>query len=233
MRFALGVDDDLADFYEELAHDPTVGRSVRSRPWLRVRRRPEPFEALAWAICEQLIEFERAAAIQRRIVGVFGPRGRSWEGRRAPCATCPRRRRSPARRRRDLSRLTSPKHAPACSCGVARGGEREGGPTRRRPRARWARLRAIPGIGPWTVEMLALCGQGRHDQLPGRGPRFAQVCRAAAQWGRSAGRATKRMFVRVFAPYGRWAAWRQCSRCERRGTSQRGTGCVCVQLQCK
>ena len=30
----------------------------------------------------------------------------------------------------------------------------------------WRRLRAIPGIGAWTVEMLALHGQGRHDQLP-------------------------------------------------------------------
>ena len=30
----------------------------------------------------------------------------------------------------------------------------------------WRRLRAIPGIGAWTVEKLALYGQGRHDQLP-------------------------------------------------------------------
>ena len=30
----------------------------------------------------------------------------------------------------------------------------------------WRRLRAIPGIGSWTVEMLALHGQGRHDQVP-------------------------------------------------------------------
>ncbi|HEY8304545.1 MAG TPA: hypothetical protein VIG42_08160, partial [Solirubrobacteraceae bacterium] len=68
MRFALGVDDDLSAFHKRFARDPLIGRSVRERPWLRVRRRPEPFEALAWAICEQLIEFERAAAIQRRIV---------------------------------------------------------------------------------------------------------------------------------------------------------------------
>ena len=30
----------------------------------------------------------------------------------------------------------------------------------------WARLRAIPGIGPWTVEMVALTGQGRLDVVP-------------------------------------------------------------------
>src|SRR5215218_2389779 len=74
MRFALGVDDDLRPFYDRFRSDPVIGRSVRARPYLRVMRRPEPFEALAWAICEQLIEFERAAAIQRRIVFRLGRR---------------------------------------------------------------------------------------------------------------------------------------------------------------
>ncbi len=74
MRFALGVDDDLRGFHERFRFDPLIGPSVRARPWLRVRRRPEPFEALAWAVCEQLIDFPRAAAIQRRIVFRLGPR---------------------------------------------------------------------------------------------------------------------------------------------------------------
>ncbi|MEA2391874.1 MAG: DNA-3-methyladenine glycosylase, partial [Solirubrobacteraceae bacterium] len=74
MRFALGIDDDLAEFHARFRRDPLIGAAVRSRPWLRVRRRPEPFEALAWAITEQLIEYVRAAAIQRRIVRALGPR---------------------------------------------------------------------------------------------------------------------------------------------------------------
>ena len=60
MRFAFAVDDDLRPFYERFRFDPLLGRAVRARPELRVRRRPEPFEALAWAICEQLIEAQRA-----------------------------------------------------------------------------------------------------------------------------------------------------------------------------
>src|SRR3954464_10603206 len=67
MRFALGVDDDLRPFYDRFRDDELIGASLRARPWIRVIRRPEPFEALAWAITEQLIEFVRAAAIQRRI----------------------------------------------------------------------------------------------------------------------------------------------------------------------
>src|SRR3954454_21948125 len=68
MRFALGVDDDLRPFYERFRSDRLIGASVRRRPWLRIHRRPDPFEALAWAITEQLIEFDRAVRIQRRIV---------------------------------------------------------------------------------------------------------------------------------------------------------------------
>ena len=62
----------LREFYELFRDDPLIGPSVRSRPHLRVTRRVDPFEALAWAICEQLIEYERAAAIERQIVWRLG-----------------------------------------------------------------------------------------------------------------------------------------------------------------
>ena len=74
MRAALGIDQDLRPFYERFRFDPVIGRAVRANPGLRVSSRPDPFEALAWAVCEQLIEFERAAAIQRRLVTRLGRR---------------------------------------------------------------------------------------------------------------------------------------------------------------
>ena len=74
MRFALGVDDDLGEFYRALRRDPLLGPLLRRRPHLRPRRRPWPWEALAWAVVKQLIESGRAAAIQRRIVGRWGSR---------------------------------------------------------------------------------------------------------------------------------------------------------------
>jgi 3-methyladenine DNA glycosylase/8-oxoguanine DNA glycosylase len=206
MRFALGVDDDLADFYKELAHDPTVGRSVRSRPWLRVRRRPEPFEALAWAICEQLIEFERAAAIQRRIVGVFGPRGGSWEGRVGALRDVPSPATlagaAPARLESfDLSE-TRARLLVRVSREVASGRVdlHDSGHERT-----WVRLRAIPGIGPWTVEMLALCGQGRHDQLPAGDLGLIKHVGRRLSGGDPRARATEEDVRSCFAPYGRWA----------------------------
>src|SRR3954453_19560213 len=74
MRFALGVDDDLRPFYERFRFDAVIGAAVRDDPHLRIRRRPDPFEALLAAVTEQLIELQRAGAIQRRIVAALAPR---------------------------------------------------------------------------------------------------------------------------------------------------------------
>ena len=64
-----------------------IGRSVRDHPGLRVRGRPDPFEALAWAICEQLIALQDAVAIERRIVAVMGRRCERTGLRNSPSAT--------------------------------------------------------------------------------------------------------------------------------------------------
>ncbi len=167
MRFALGVDEDLSAFWREFARDPVIGPSIKRRPWLRPRRRPEPFEALAWAICEQLIEYERAAAIQRRIVASMGPRWSAWAGCGRPLRDVP----SPA-----TLAASAPARLESCDLSGSRARllvkvAREATAGRldlhRGDHERaWRRLRAIPGIGPWTVEMLALRGQGRFDQLP-------------------------------------------------------------------
>jgi 3-methyladenine DNA glycosylase/8-oxoguanine DNA glycosylase len=162
LRFALGVDDDLAPFHRRFRGDPLIGLSLRRAPWLRPSRRPEPFEALAWAICEQLIEYAHAAGIERRIVRRLG--------RGAPGTTL-----------RDLpSAAALAGTAPALlesfdlSAGRAvalRRAAREVASGRVDLRMHdhergWRALCAIPGIGAWTVECLGLHGQGRLDQVP-------------------------------------------------------------------
>jgi 3-methyladenine DNA glycosylase/8-oxoguanine DNA glycosylase len=205
MRFALGLDDELGDFYREFASDPLIGRSIKRRPWLRSMRRPEPFEALAWAICEQLIEFERAAAIQRRIVARLGPRW-AGDGRERPLRDVP----SPqtiagtapallesfdlsGSRARLLMRVARE---------VAAGRLDLHDPDHERG---WLRLRAIPGIGPWTVEMLALGGQGRHDQLPAGDLSFIKWVGRRVSGGDPHARASEDQVRKFFAPYGVWA----------------------------
>jgi 3-methyladenine DNA glycosylase/8-oxoguanine DNA glycosylase len=205
MRFALGVDDELGDFYRQFAGDPEIGRSVKQRPWLRAMRRPEPFEALAWAICEQLIEFERATAIQRRIVFAIGPQ---WvaDGRARPLRDVPTPRTiadtAPARlesfdlsgsRARLLVRVARE---------IASGRLDLHDPEHERG---WRRLRAIPGIGPWTVEMLALKGQGRHDQLPAGDLGLIKGVGRRLSGGDPRARASEDEVREFFAPYAPWA----------------------------
>ena len=201
MRFALGVDDDLAPFYRELGGDPLLGRAIRARPWLRVRRRPEPFEALAWAVCEQLIEYERAAAIERRIVAALGPRCAEGSGLRdvpspeALAGAAPARLQSwdlSGSRARLLVRVA---REVACGRVDLRGPDHERG---------WRRLRAIPGIGPWTVEMLALHGQGRHDQLPAGDVGLLKYVGRQLSGGDPRARASEDEVRVWFARYGRW-----------------------------
>jgi 3-methyladenine DNA glycosylase/8-oxoguanine DNA glycosylase len=162
MRLALGIDQDLSEFYERFRFDPLIGRSVRAHPGLRVSARPDPFEALAWAICEQLIEYERAALIERRLTQRLGRRCPDTGLRDSPTATVLAAQAPALLASMDLSpgrSLTLIRAARE----VASGRVDLLDPDHERA---WRRLRRIPGIGSWTIQMLALTGQGRMDQLP-------------------------------------------------------------------
>ncbi len=231
MRFALGVDEDLRAFHTRFVQDPLIGASVRRRPWLRVRRRPEPWEALAWAVCEQLIEFERAAAIERRIVARLGRRCAHTRPEVPPrlAPRDPRDRQGPRGRdgapgdRGDLRDVPTPEAlagvAPALLQSMDLGGARartlvrvahevaRGRIDLRDPdhERTWKRLRAIPGIGPWTVEMLALHGQGRHDQVPAGDVGLLKLVGRKLSGGNPHARAQEHEVRAFFAPYGEWA----------------------------
>jgi 3-methyladenine DNA glycosylase/8-oxoguanine DNA glycosylase len=202
MRFALGVDDDLRAFHDRFRDDPLIGASVRARPWVRVTRRPEPFEALAWAITEQLIEFARAAAIQRRIVRRWGTR-------------CPRTGLCDAPGPRRLSGV-APAELQACDLSAGRAlalirCAREVAAGRVDLHASdhergWARLRRIPGVGSWTLEILALTGQGRYDQLPAGDLNYLKLVGRLQSGGDPHARATEEDVRALFAPYAEWAA---------------------------
>jgi 3-methyladenine DNA glycosylase/8-oxoguanine DNA glycosylase len=201
MRFALGVDHDLRPFLTAFARDPLLGPILRRRPWVRPRRRPEPFEALAWAVCEQLIESGRAAEIERRLVNRHGPR--------SDCGL------------RDVpSASTVAGLAPAQleACGLA--GRRSltlvraarevasGRADLSRHEHVWRRLRAISGIGPWTLQSLALFGQGRDDQIPAGDVAYLKLVGRLARLGR---RATVEEVHAFFAPYAPYAGLAGCA----------------------
>jgi 3-methyladenine DNA glycosylase/8-oxoguanine DNA glycosylase len=198
MRFALGLDHDLRPFQRRFARDPLIGPVIHRRPWLRPWRTPEPFQALAWAVCEQLIESERAAAIQRRLVWRYGRVSACGRLRDAPAAAA--------------LGARAPAELEACGLSGARAialrqvarlasGRRLD--LEHRHEVAWRRLREIPGIGTWTCEKLAFHGQGRDDQLPAGDLAYVKLVGRLAGLGR---RATEEEVREFFAPFGEFAA---------------------------
>ena len=193
MRFALALDLDLAPFQRAFRRDPLLGPIIRRQPHLRPRRHAEPFQALAWAVCEQLIEAERAHAIQRRLVWRYGRASDSGSLRDAPSAAALAAR-APAeleacdlvgKRARALVRASREVASGRCDL-------------HQQEEPAWRRLRAIPNVGAWTLEKLAWLGQGRCDQLPAGDLAYLKLV------GRLAGldrRATEEEVREYFAPY--------------------------------
>jgi 3-methyladenine DNA glycosylase/8-oxoguanine DNA glycosylase len=216
MRFALGLDDELSEFHARHRRDPLIGVALRRFPWLRPPRRPEPFEALAWAICEQLIEYTRAAAIERRIVWRLG---RFLEAAGSPAP--PPGAGSPALRSRlrdvpsaEVLAATAPALLESFDLSPGRAlalrrvarevsagrvdlhdGDHERG---------WRALRGLPGIGSWTVECLALHGQGRLDQLPAGDLGLRKLVGRLRSGGDPTARAQEDEVREFFAPYAPW-----------------------------
>jgi 3-methyladenine DNA glycosylase/8-oxoguanine DNA glycosylase len=170
-----------------------------------VIRRPEPFEALAWAICEQLIEYERAAAIERRIVYRLGRSAPGWDGvttmRDLPTAETVSGLAPALLQSFDLSAGRALALVKAAR-EVAAGRADLCAPDHERA---WARLRRIPGIGSWTLEVLALHGQGRYDQLPAGDLAYIKLVGRLQAGGRPSARATEEEVRAAFAPYAGWA----------------------------
>jgi 3-methyladenine DNA glycosylase/8-oxoguanine DNA glycosylase len=200
MRCALGVDLDLQPFHERFRFDPLIGPSVRSDPGLRPRGRPDPFEALAWAICEQLIEYERAAAIERRLVWRLGRRCAETELRDSPPPAVLARQ-APAllqslglTETRAIALVRAAREVVAGRVDLLSGDHEAG----------WRRLRAIRGIGAWTLQTLAISGQGRLDQLPAGDVGFLKLVGRLRSGGDPYARATEAEVEEYFAPYAPW-----------------------------
>jgi 3-methyladenine DNA glycosylase/8-oxoguanine DNA glycosylase len=203
MRFTLGVDEDLGEFYRRFKRDPLLGPLIRRHPHLRPQRRPWAWEALAWAVVKQLIDTGSAARIQRRIVGRWGlrlgPQPGSLRDVPPPAVIAGR---APAeiesmglalKRAIALRRVASQIAAGRCDPGS---------------RAADARLLRVPEIGPWTVQCLGLFGRGEPDSLPAGDLMYLKLVGRLARLGRRATVEEVEEFYAPYAPYrGLAAVW--------------------------
>jgi DNA-3-methyladenine glycosylase II len=200
MRAALGVDLDLRPFYERFRFDPLIGAAVRGNPGLRVAARPDPFEALVWAVCEQLIEYERAAAIQRRLVARLGRRCAATGLTDSPTAAVLAGQAPALLESFDLTE-TRALALVRVAREVASGRVDLTDPDHERG---WRRLRRIRGVGSWTLETLALTGQGRLDQIPAGDLAYLKLVGRLRSADPRA-RASEEEVRELFAPYAPWA----------------------------
>lgn len=166
-RRAVGCDVDLRPFLAAHRHDPLIGRSLVTRPWLRPALRMSVFEALLAAIVEQLIAYEEAVVIQRRIIARHG---RAL----APLRPAHPRLRDAPDAAAVADRLI-PAHFEACGLAPSRAAclhrvAREIASGRIDATADGdrllERLRRISGVGPWTLALVATQALGRFDRPP-------------------------------------------------------------------
>jgi DNA-3-methyladenine glycosylase II len=193
MRCALWVDADLSEFHRRFRRDKLIGPLIRRMPHFRPKGRPWPWEALAAAVVGQLIEAERAALIERRIAGRWGPR--LGEGRGAlrdvpgPIAIAGR---APA----ELEAMELVGKRAVALRRLAR--DVTAGRCRIESPAADRRLLRTPQVGPWTVQCLGLFGRNELDSLPAGDLGYIKLVGRLAGLGR---RATIPEVEEFYAPY--------------------------------
>jgi 3-methyladenine DNA glycosylase/8-oxoguanine DNA glycosylase len=196
VRFVLGLDYDLGGFHRRFRRDALVGPLIRRMPGFRPRLRVWPWEALSAAVVGQLIEAQRAITIERRIVGRWGSRlGEGREAARDVPSAAVIAGRAPA----ELAAMDlAPNRAVALrrvALAVASGRCPLDSPLAER------RLLAIPQIGPWTIQCLALFGRGEMDALPAGDLGYIKLVGRLAGLGRRASVAEVEEFYAPYEPF--------------------------------
>jgi 3-methyladenine DNA glycosylase/8-oxoguanine DNA glycosylase len=149
-RFMLALDDDTAPFHERFARDPLIGASARALVGYRTLRRATVTHAVVRAMCGQLVEARRALALERAVLRACGERVGTQDALR---------RLSPV----ELRRLGLAQHRATTLHRLAATLDLEA--LRAHPTAAVSRrLRREPGVGPWSVGLIATEGLGRYDR---------------------------------------------------------------------
>ncbi len=148
-RFMLALDDDTGPFHRRFDRDPLIGPSARALVGYRPLRRATVTHAVVRAMCGQLVEARRALALERAVVRACGDQVVTQDALRRLAPVELRRLGLAQPRATTLHRL-------AATVGLER--------LRAHPTTAVAqRLLREPGVGPWSVGLIALEGLGRYE----------------------------------------------------------------------
>ena len=195
MRFALGLDHDLSEFHRAFRRDPLLGPAIRAPPVAAPA-------AAARALRGAGLGDHRAADRGRTRRRDPAPHGLPLRAAAAPAGLrdAPVAAALAARAPAELERCDlAPKRAHRDGQGRARGGR--GRADLREHEPAWRRLLRIREIGSWTLEKLALHGQGRDDMLPAGDLAYVKLVGRLAGLGRRATEPEVREFFAPYAPY--------------------------------
>jgi DNA-3-methyladenine glycosylase II len=174
LRFILALDDDHSPFLERFATDPLVGAATRQLRGLRPLRTATVTQALLRALAGQLIQARRARSIELSVIRATSP---SLGGLHAPPTPATLGRLAPA----ELRRLGLGARRAGALVRICRSLDVErlrGVPAE----AAAARLAREPGLGPWSVGIVALHGLGSYRFGLARDLGLVKLC--AALWNR-------------------------------------------------
>ncbi|SEB43129.1 DNA-3-methyladenine glycosylase II [Paramicrobacterium humi] len=161
VRRWLDLDVDPRSVLTALGEDPVLGTLIDRRPGLRILGHLDDFEAASFAVLGQQVSLAAARTFQRRFVVAYGDPVAGTDYRAFPTA------RAIAAldvlRVREAIGLTRSRAATlhAVAVALADGLAFDGEPGLVRER-----LLALPGIGPWTADYLAVRAVGDRDAFP-------------------------------------------------------------------
>ncbi len=199
----LSLDVDGRGFPGVGRRDPVVGRLQARYPGLRPVCFYSPYEAAAWALIGQRLPIVRAARIKARMaeelgptVGIHGTRVHAFPGpsRLAGLEGFPG---LFGRKVEYLRRLGREAVAGKLDAAYLRSLE---------PGEALAGLRELPGVGPFSAELILLRGAGEPDLLPVNEPRLGRaVARAYGLDGPPTERELERI-SELWRPYRTWVS---------------------------
>jgi 3-methyladenine DNA glycosylase/8-oxoguanine DNA glycosylase len=204
LKQMLCLDVDGAGFAALGRSDRVVAALQQRFPGLRPVLFYTPYEAAAWAIIGQRIRMTQAAAIKAALGDELGQHGAFPAPARLAKLTGPRR----GLTDRKLGQLQT----------IAQAAE-DGALSRRRLRAMsyldgLATLQRLPGIGPFSAELILIRGVGLPDALPNHDTRLEDAIRRAYDLADDADSAAIGSITDGWRPYRAWVAlliraWRE------------------------
>jgi DNA-3-methyladenine glycosylase II len=199
----LSLDVDGSGFAAVGERDPVVRRLQARFPGLRPVQFHTPYEAAAWAVLGHRIRMTQAAALRRRLSARHGVEvpidGRTFRAFPAPAAVVAL---------DDLPELPRVKADRLRAVATAAlDGRLDAAALRAVPREEaLAGLREIPGIGPFSAELVLLRGAGDADAFPRHEPRLHRAMRAVYGLDADAPVQALRDVADRWRPYRTWVA---------------------------